>query len=77
MGGANRADSTRKGYAASVTLLRREQLRKVVRPYKRYGAKSSNGRQGRDVIFIRLRVEKAGMIWYNTPLMKSKQEVTI
>ena len=31
-----RADSTRKGYAASVTLLRREQLRKVVRPYKAF-----------------------------------------
>ncbi|MEI3090355.1 MAG: hypothetical protein V8T01_10540 [Oscillospiraceae bacterium] len=31
--------------------------------------------RGRDVIFIRRRVEKAGMIWYNTPLMKSKQEV--
>ena len=35
--------STRKGQAASVTLLRREQLRKVVRPYipkYRRGAKS-------------------------------------
>ena len=31
-----RADSTRKGHAASVTLLRREQLRKVVRPYKAF-----------------------------------------
>ena len=28
--------STRKGQAASVTLLRREQLRKVVRPYKAF-----------------------------------------
>ena len=35
-GGAKRADSTRKGHAASVTLLRREQLRKVVRPYKAF-----------------------------------------
>ena len=42
-GGANQADSTRKGHAASVTLLRREQLHKVVRPYipkYRRGAKS-------------------------------------
>ena len=39
MGGANRADSTRKGYAASVTLLRREQLREVVRPYDRCGVR--------------------------------------
>ena len=38
-----RTDSTRKGHAASVTLLRREQLHKVVRPYipkYRRGAKS-------------------------------------
>ena len=31
-GGAKRADSTRKGHAASVTLLRREQLRSASAP---------------------------------------------
>ena len=30
-----------------------------------------------DVIFIRWRVEKVGMIWYNTLLMKSNQEGTL
>ena len=36
------ADSTRKGHAASVTLLRREQLRKVVRPYKVHCVEAGN-----------------------------------
>ena len=35
-------DSTRKGHAASVTLLRREQLRKVVRPYKVHCVEAGN-----------------------------------
>ena len=37
-----RTDSTRKGHAASVTLLRREQLRKVVRPYKVHCVEAGN-----------------------------------